>query len=87
MIVLITQPTFLPWIGYFDQMRLADIIVFLDSVQYERRGWHNRNRIVENKEILLIWVIKVPQILCLELFNVPNAPAAEESTVSPTSLT
>lgn len=60
MIVLITQPTFLPWIGYFDQMRLADIIVFLDSVQYARRGWQNRNRIVDRKgkEIMLTLPIK-----------------------------
>ncbi len=60
MIVLITQPTFLPWIGFFDQLRLADIIVFLDSVQYVRRGWQNRNRIVNRKgeKIMLTIPIK-----------------------------
>ena len=29
MIILITQPTFLPWLGYFDQIRIADKVVFL----------------------------------------------------------
>ena len=46
MIILITQPTFLPWLGYFDQIRIADKVVFLDSVQFARRSWQNRNRII-----------------------------------------
>jgi len=44
---VITQPTFLPWLGYFEQMRRADVFVFLDSVQFERRSWQCRNRILD----------------------------------------
>lgn len=43
--VIITQSNYIPWRGYFDLIRSADRIVLLDSVQYTRRDWRNRNRI------------------------------------------
>ena len=43
--LLVTQPTFLPWIGYFDLIDQSDLIVFLDDVQFEKRSWQQRNRI------------------------------------------
>ena len=43
--ILITQPTFLPWIGYYDLIEKSDITVFLDDVQFERRSWQQRNKI------------------------------------------
>jgi hypothetical protein len=39
------QPTYLPWIGYFGMMHRVDVFVLLDSVQFERRSWQQRNRI------------------------------------------
>lgn len=39
------QPTYLPWLGYFALMRSVDLFVFLDSVQYTRRSWQQRNQI------------------------------------------
>ena len=42
---VIMQPTYLPWIGYFDLMDRCDIFIFLDSVQFSRRSWQQRNRI------------------------------------------
>jgi hypothetical protein len=41
----VLQPSYLPWLGYFDQMRRADVFVLYDDVQYDRHGWRNRNRI------------------------------------------
>jgi hypothetical protein len=41
---VILQPSYLPWRGYFDQIRRADVFVFLDDVQYDKGGWRNRNR-------------------------------------------
>ena len=43
--VAIMQPTFLPWIGYFALMDQVNIFVFLDSVQFDKRSWQQRNRI------------------------------------------
>jgi hypothetical protein len=42
---VVLQPGYLPWIGYFDQLRRADVFVFYDDVQYNKHGWRNRNRI------------------------------------------
>lgn len=44
-IIVINQPTYLPWLGYFEQMARADVFVFLDSVQFERASWQCRNRL------------------------------------------
>ena len=43
--VAISQPTYLPWMGYFDLMDQVDVFVILDSVQFEKRSWQQRNRI------------------------------------------
>jgi hypothetical protein len=41
----IHQPHYLPWLGYLAKWAAADVFVFLDTVQYEKHGWQNRNRI------------------------------------------
>jgi hypothetical protein len=43
--VAIHQPHYLPWLGYMAKMVEADCFVFLDTVQYEKNGWQNRNKI------------------------------------------
>ncbi|WP_193172970.1 WbqC family protein [Nisaea nitritireducens] len=43
--VAIMQPTWLPWMGYFDLIDQVDLFVFLDTVQFTKRSWHCRNRI------------------------------------------
>jgi hypothetical protein len=42
---VILQPSYIPWRGYFDLIHRADVFVFYDDVQYDTRGWRNRNRI------------------------------------------
>jgi hypothetical protein len=42
---VILQPSYIPWRGYFDQIRQADLFIFYDDVQYDKHGWRNRNRI------------------------------------------
>lgn len=41
----VLQPGYLPWLGFFDQMRRADVFVYYDDVQFDKHGWRNRNRI------------------------------------------
>ena len=43
--VAIMQPTYLPWIGYFGMMQSVDLFILLDSVQFSRRSWQQRNQI------------------------------------------
>ena len=45
MIVCIMQPTYLPWIGYFDLIDQSDVFVVLDTVAFSRQSWQQRNRI------------------------------------------
>jgi hypothetical protein len=45
MIVAVHQPQYLPWLGYFDKLDRADVFVLLDTVQYKKNEWQNRNRI------------------------------------------
>ncbi len=43
--VTIHQPQYLPWLGYLDKIDQADLFVVLDSVQFKKNEWQNRNRI------------------------------------------
>jgi len=44
-IVAIHQPEHLPWLGFFDKMRRADLFVFLDHVPFRKNYFQNRNRV------------------------------------------
>ncbi len=41
--LLITQPTFIPWIGYFDLIDQSKATVFLDNVKFSKQSWQQRN--------------------------------------------
>ncbi len=43
--VVVLQPGYLPWLGFFDQLRRCDFFVYYDDVQFDKHGWRNRNRI------------------------------------------
>ena len=43
--LVVLQPGYLPWLGFFDQMRRADVFAYYDDVQFNKHGWRNRNRI------------------------------------------
>lgn len=44
----IMQPYFIPYLGYWQLMNAVDRYVILDDVNYIKRGWVNRNRILLN---------------------------------------
>lgn len=50
MIVAIHQPHYLPWLGYLHRMAQADLFILLDHVQFERRNYQNRGRILLDGE-------------------------------------
>jgi hypothetical protein len=45
MIIAVHQPQYLPWIGYFHKIDQADVFVLLDTVQFKKNEWQNRNKI------------------------------------------
>jgi len=46
--VAIMQPYFAPYIGYFHLINSVDEFVIYDNIQYTKKGWLNRNRILVN---------------------------------------
>lgn len=42
---VILQPSYIPWRGYFHLIQKSDVFIFYDTVQYDKHGWRNRNRI------------------------------------------
>lgn len=59
----IMQPTYLPYLGYFGLMARADVFVLLDDVQFARRSWQSRNRILgaAGEVMLTVPVKKAPR--------------------------
>jgi len=67
MIVSIHQPQYLPWLGYFDKIDRADVFVLLDTVQYKKNEWQNRNRIKTARGAQWLTVpvtYHYPQLIC-----------------------
>ena len=48
--VAIMQPYFFPYLGYFSLIKHADRFILLDSVQFIRHGWVDRNRMLKQSE-------------------------------------
>ncbi len=44
----IMQPYILPYIGYFQLINAVDKFVVYDNIQFTKKGWINRNRILVN---------------------------------------
>lgn len=63
--VVIHQPDFLPYLGFFHRFLLADLWVVLDDVQFLAGGsksWHNRDKIKtpQGERWLTVGIKKVP---------------------------
>jgi hypothetical protein len=43
----IMQPYFFPYLGYFQLISTVDKFILYEHVQYIKKGWINRNRIIE----------------------------------------
>jgi len=44
----IMQPYFLPYIGYFQLIAAVDQFIVYDNIKYTKKGWINRNRMLQN---------------------------------------
>lgn len=43
----IMQPYFFPYLGYFHLIHAVDVFVLYDRVQFIKKGWVNRNRVLQ----------------------------------------
>lgn len=55
-VLVVEQPNYIPWLGYFDLVDRADVWVWYDDVQYTRRDWRNRNRVAAGGEPIWLTV-------------------------------
>lgn len=46
--VAIMQPYFFPYIGYFQLIKAVDLFIVYDNIKYTKKGWINRNRMLQN---------------------------------------
>lgn len=60
--VAVCQSNYIPWRGYFDLIKSADLFVFHDDLQYTKQDWRNRNKIKTSigTEWLTVPVKKAP---------------------------
>lgn len=59
MIISISQPAYIPWLGFFSRIKKSDVHVFLDDVQIERNtknSFTNRNKLRNKKDIFWLTV-------------------------------
>lgn len=49
MILTAHQPVYLPWLGLFHKIALADMFISFNQVQYQPKDWNNRNQIKTNQ--------------------------------------
>lgn len=84
--IVILQPGYLPWLGFFDQLRRSDVFVYYDDVQYDKHGWRNRNRIKTQSGPLWLTVpvrhsgLGLPRIVDVEIDG--RAPWARKHIAS-----
>jgi hypothetical protein len=57
--IAIMQPYFCPYIGYFQLMNAVDKFIVYDNIEFTKKGWINRNRIlVDGKDSYISLTLK-----------------------------
>jgi len=84
------QPYFVPYAGYFRLFAASDLFVVYDCVQFARRGWVHRNRLVDGNRAqrwLTLPLQKAPrEVLIRDLRFAPDAAALLEERLRPFQL-
>jgi WbqC-like protein family len=58
-ILAVMQPYFFPYIGYFQLIAAVDLFIVYDNIKYTKKGWINRNRMLENgKDVMFSLPLK-----------------------------
>lgn len=71
--VAIMQPYFFPYVGYFQLINAVDKFIIFDDVNYIKRGWVNKNRILQNGEV--------------HNFTLPVKKASQNKTIADLAIT
>lgn len=78
--VVIHQPDFIPYLGFFHRLLRTDVFVILDDVQFLRRGWHHRDKIKTpmGEQWLSIGVVKTVQTTNINQIMLSNTNWRQE---------
>lgn len=77
--IAIMQPYFLPYAGYFRLIAQADLFVIYDCVQFPRRGWLHRNKLLDargEEQWLTLPLIPAPQDVLIRDLAFPDDAVA-----------
>ena len=56
------QPEFLPWLSYISKAAMGDVYFILDTIQFEKEGFQNRNKISIKNSLGWQW-LTIPILL------------------------
>ena len=82
--VAIMQPYFMPYIGYFQLINAVDKFVIYDNIQFTKKGWIHRNRILSNGDET---IITLPLKKDSDYLNVSERYLGEESKIMRNKIT
>ena len=85
--IAVMQPYFIPYAGYFRLFAASDLFVIYDCVQFARRGWVHRNRLLDRSGALR-WLTlplqRAPrEVLIRDLRFTPDAAALLDQRLRP----
>lgn len=88
--IAIMQPYFIPYAGYFRLFQASDLFVIYDCVQFPRRGWVHRNRLLDARGTarwLTLPLAKAPRDVLIRDLSFPsNAPELLAERLRPFNL-
>jgi len=82
-LITIHQPNYMPWSGFFHKWLISDVFIVLDTVQYHKNEWQNRNRIktAQGSQWLTVPVnYRFPQTI--QEVSIANQPWARKHMVA-----
>ena len=81
---MIHQPEFMPWSNLFSKMACCDHFVFLDTVQYVRRSYQNRNKFKYSggEKWLTVPVVKAEREDLINTISIDNSSDWKKAHIS-----
>lgn len=78
--VAIMQPYFFPYAGYYRLIEESDLFIIFDCVQFPRRGWLHRNKLLDAsgaEQWLTLPLVKAPQNVLIKDLAFPSDAGAQ----------
>ena len=75
--ISLMQPTYLPWLGYFNLIKKSDEFVFYTTTQLTKRSWQTRNKIKAQNGTLML-TIPVKKTTSRENLTIENSKVQKE---------